>query len=120
MVAKQFERVAFIALLAAALASLVFALFAAPQNWVSTASVLTGLAGIVQLEISGLFEHWIEKYGDADRYPYGPPSHITRQIIDDPDRLTRTWLRNTVFFDKKTGFRLIVLGGMLQLFSIWL
>jgi hypothetical protein len=44
----------------------------------------------------------------------------TRQIIDDPDRPIRMWLRNIAFFNKKTGFQLIVLGGVLQLFSIWL
>jgi membrane protein YdbS with pleckstrin-like domain len=71
--AKRLERVSFIALLVMAFASLIFALFADPQKWISTSSVLVGLAGIVQLEISGLFEHWIEKYGDEDQYPYGPP-----------------------------------------------
>jgi len=88
----------------------------------STASVLIGLAGVVQLEISGLFVHWVQRYGDAGKYPSGPPSHITRQLSDvgDPDRPVRAWFYNIVLFEKRTGFQLIVLGGALQLLSIWL
>jgi len=121
MRAKRFQRAFFNALLAAALASLVLAAFSDAQKWISTASVLFGLAGIVQLDISGLFEHWLERYGDEEKYPSGPPSHITRQIIaiDDPDTPMRSWLRNIAFTDKRTGFYLIILGGALQLFSIW-
>jgi hypothetical protein len=66
------------------------------SRWLSTASVLIGLAGVVQLEISGLFERWVQRYGDASKYPSGPPSHITRQLSDvgDPDRPARAWLYN--------------------------
>lgn len=120
MKAKRLEKIVFTALLAAGFASLLFAPLTEPQKLVSTSSVLFGLAGIVQLEVSGLFEHWLEKYGDEQKYPYGPPSHITRQVIDDPDRPIRTWVRNTALFNRRTGFQLIVLGGILQLLSIWI
>ena len=94
MTTKRLETAFFIALIAAALASLSITPFSADNSkWLSTASVLTGLAGVVQLEISGLFEHWVEKYSDTSKYPYGPPSHITRQLSDvgDPDRPVRAW-----------------------------
>ena len=77
------------------------------------------LAGIVQLEISGLFERIIDKYGDVEKYPSGPPSHITRKIIDNPDTPIRTYVRNLPFYELKTGFRLIVIGCALQLAGVW-
>ena len=120
MTAKRLERIFFAALLATGLACLILATVTQPERLVSSSSVLIGLAGIVQLEISGLFEQWLEKYGDEEKYPYGPPSRITRQIIDNPDRPIWTWLRNTALFEKRTGFELIVLGCVLQLISIWI
>ena len=103
MITKRFERAFFITLIVLAVVSLLCALSADHQRWISTSSVLIGLAGVVQLEISGLFERWIEKYGDEEKY-YGPPSHITREIIDNPGSPIRTRLRNTAFLDKRTGF----------------
>ena len=122
MTAKRLESALFIALVAAALASLGLIPFGDHSKWMSTASVLIGLAGVVQLEISGLFEGWVQRYGNASKYPSGPPSHITRQLSDvgDPDRPVRAWFYNIVLFEKRTGFQLIVLGGALQLLSIWI
>src|SRR5262245_11127582 len=88
-------------------------------KWLSSAGLMFDLAGIVQLEISGLFEHILTKYGDEQKYPHGPPSHITRRIIDNPDTPIRNYLHNSLFLDLKTGFRLIVLGCTLQLVGIW-
>ena len=108
-----------LALLTAACTSLVLAFVFERSKWLSSAGLLFDLAGIVQLEISGLFERIIEKYGDDEKYPHGPPSYITRRIIDDPDRPIRTYLRNMLFFELKTGFRLIVLGCAFQLLGVW-
>ena len=43
-----------------------------------------------------------------------------RRYIDPPDTDTpiRTYLRNLLFFDLKTGFRLIVLGCAIQLIGV--
>ncbi len=122
MTAKRLERAFFIVLIAAAIACLCIAPFGEHSRWLSAASVLVGLGGVVQLEISGLFERWVQRYGDTSKYPSGPPSHITRQLSDvgDPDRPVRAWFYNVVFFDKRTGFLLIVLGGALQLLNIWI
>jgi hypothetical protein len=71
------------------------------------------------VEVSGLFKKIMEVYGDEEKYPYGPPSYITRQIIDNPDRPARTWLRNVSFFDIRTGFWLIVGGTLVQVVAVW-
>ena len=121
MQAKPLQRTCLTLLLVASVAALLMALLSVDHaRWLSTASILIGLAGIVQLEISGLFERWMDRYGDAEKYPYGPPSHITRQIIDNPDTPIRNALRQHAWFEKRTGFLLIVFGGLLQLAAIWL
>src|SRR5262245_59501580 len=65
----------------------------------ATASGLAGIAALAQLEVSGWFTRVMELYGDESKFPYGPPSVITRQIIDDPDHPLQGWIRDTVFYD---------------------
>jgi len=77
------------------------------------------IAGIIQLEVSGAFDKLMERYGDVEQYPYGPPSHITRQIIDNPDKPIRTSTRNLLFFEHRTGIGLLISGFVLQLSAIW-
>jgi hypothetical protein len=77
------------------------------------------IAGIIQLEVSGAFDKLIERYGDIEQYPYGPPSYITRQIIDDPDRPIRNGIRNSLFFEHRTGIGLLIAGFVLQLSAVW-
>jgi hypothetical protein len=89
------------------------------SKWLSTSGLLFDIAGIVQLEISGLFDKIFEEYNDVYKYPGGPPSNITRPIIDDPDRPFRTGLRNWLFFEHRSGFYLIALGCGLQLTGVW-
>jgi hypothetical protein len=123
---KRYERWALVVLLAITAASLVMGLhaisrsFTSVAKWIATTGLLTTIAGVIQLEISGLFEKVMEHYGNEGSYPYGPPSHITRQIIDNPDRPVVTWLRNTLFFNVKTGFWLIVSGTATQAVAVWL
>lgn len=79
------------------------------------------IAGIIQLEVSGVFDKWIERYGDIEKYPYGPPSHITRQIIHNhnPDTPIRSGIRNWLFFEHRTGVSLLLAGFVLQLSAVW-
>jgi hypothetical protein len=118
---KKKQKACLVALLAAG----VICFFIAPYSsvhskWIESAGLIFDIAGVVQLEISGLFEDFLEKYGDDEKYPYGPPSHITREIIDNPDTPIRTWIRNTAFFEKRTGFWLLVLGFVFQITANWL
>lgn len=122
---KRYERFAFVVLLlltaGAGILGAYSALAGLPScaKWVSTSGLLATVTGVVQLEVSGLIERILTYYGDADKYPYGPPSYIIREIIDNPDRPFATWLRNTCYFNARTGFWLIVLGTMTQALAVW-
>jgi hypothetical protein len=87
---------------------------------VGSSGLFLDIAGIIQLEVSGAFGGLIDKYGNVDDYPYGPPSHITRQIIDNPDTPIRTGIRNLLFFEHRTGIWLLIAGFVLQLGGIWI
>jgi hypothetical protein len=89
-------------------------------RWISTEGYILAVAGLIQLEISGLFEKIMNEYRDEGKYPYGPPSRIVRQVIDDPDRPIRTQIRNLLFFRLRTGFVLILVGNILQAIGMWL
>src|SRR5258705_3346515 len=85
----RFEwRVVLVFILLAAIACLVigyeFAAQGTRSKWVNSAGLLFDVAGVVQLHISGLFDEILSQFGDEEKYPLGPPSHITRKIIDDP------------------------------------
>lgn len=87
---------------------------------VITTGLFAIVTGVVQLEISGLFDKVLEEYCSDEKYPYGPPSYITREIIDNPDTPVRTWLRYKCFFEVRTGFWLIVIGTLFQIIGVWL
>lgn len=123
---KRHERLAFVVLLlltlgasAMGLCALLAALPSAGK-WIASAGLLATVTGVVQLEVSGLFEKIMERYEDTEKYPYGPPSRITREIIDNPDRPFAMWLRNICFFNVSTGVWLIVIGTLTQVVAVWL
>ena len=122
---KKFERYAFVILFIITVSCLIFGIYSFicnltdSQKWIGTSGVLATITGLFQLEVSGLFEKIMEKFSDETKFPYGPPSHITRQIIDNPDAPLRTWFRNTFFFKVSTGFWLIVIGTIIQILAVW-
>jgi hypothetical protein len=84
-------------------------------KWLAASGLSLTLAGVVR----GLFERIFNRYRDIDKYPYGPPSNIAREIIDNPETPIRSWLRTTCYFELRTGFWLIVLGTILQIWAVW-
>lgn len=86
---------------------------------VRSSGYLSIVAGLVQLEVSGFFTRLIDHYDNDAEYPYGPPSHVTREIIDNPDRPVRSAMRGKLDFDVRTGFWLVVGGTLLQLTGEW-
>lgn len=89
-------------------------------KWLNTASGFFGLSAIFQARASGWFDKVLEFYGDDEKLPYGPPSHITREIIDNPDTPIRTWLRNTLFFEARTALVLGIVSIILAMVAAWL
>lgn len=86
----------------------------------NTLGLLLTLAGIVQLEISGLFEKLSEIFSDYQKYPSGPPSYYCREAIQDPDGGAIETLKALCFFNLKTGFYLIIAGTLTQLVAVWI
>jgi hypothetical protein len=117
---KRTQKLCLWLLLAAGLVCVVVTIFTRSPKWCGSAGLIFDIAGIVQLEISGLFDRWLEKYGDIEKYPRGPPSRITREIVDDPEKPIRMWVRGTLYFDHRAGFWLLVVGFIFQLAAIWL
>ena len=122
---KRYERFAFVMLLLLTTGTGILGAYCALKGissaakWIGTSGLLATVTGVVQLEVSGLFEKILTHYGDSEKYPYGPPSYITREIIDNPDRPFATWLRNTCYFNARTGFWLIVFGTLTQVLAVW-
>ena len=123
---KFIERLVFLLLLLVALSTFLLSIFcfilkfSHAQKLLDTSAQVLVLSGLIQLEVSGFFDVILKHYGNEKKYPYGPPSFITREIIDDPDRIIYTWLRNLLLFNSRTGFWLIVLGSLIQIVVIWL
>lgn len=103
----------------------IFSLFAGSlvenrSKFFATFGLLLVLSGLAQLEVSGFFSKIIEHYDNESRYPFGPPSSITREIIDNPDTPARTAVRNVLFFTPRTGFLAIVSGTIVQIVALWI
>ena len=92
-----------------------FGFYQSTKNYLVIAGMLFQLTGLYQIEVSGFFDRIYEKYSDEEKYPYGPPSHVTRTIIDDVDHPRLTWVSNYFFRNTKFGFNLIVVGTILQI-----
>lgn len=92
---------------------------ASATRHLSSAGLLATAAGIVQLEVSGFFQKIFSFYDSKSEFPSGPPSNITREIIDNPDRRFATWCRNIFFFDPRTGFWFILGGTLVQVTAVW-
>lgn len=86
----------------------------------STTSVLAGVSALFQLDVSGFFETLFEKYSDSEKYPYGPPSFITRELTDVPDNQLWQEFRHRVLFETRTGFWLGVFSLLLSIPGTWL
>lgn len=92
---------------------------ATASKWIASTGLFATVTGVVQFEVSGLFQKIMEIYGDEEKYPYGPPSYITREIVANPDRPFVTCLQHVCFFNVKTGFWLIVIGTLIQVVAVW-
>jgi hypothetical protein len=123
---RRYDRVAFVVLLLLTIVAGIIAVFyvltgrLGGAKWLATTGLLATVTGVIQLEVSGLFDRILEHYGNEEKYPYGPPSYITREVIDNPDRPVSSWMRTLCFFNMRTGFWLIVCGTLIQVCAVWL
>jgi len=86
----------------------------------NTAAILVTVAGLLQLDVSGIFQKIYDEYSDVERYPWGPPSYITREIIDSPDPTWRDVASNLALKNARTGYWLILAGTIGQAIAVWM
>lgn len=50
------------------------------------------------------------------------PSNITRAIYEyyNPEPTVKAFINNQLYLNKRVGFYLLLIGGLIQLFTIWL
>lgn len=85
----------------------------------ATAGLLAALSGFVQIDVTDFFTKVLERYSDDDKFPFGPPSHVTREIIDNPDKPVSTEIRNRLFMRPGIGFWIVIYGTALQIVALW-
>ena len=121
---KRWDKLALLASLFFSLAALTASMVSlgnpAAGKWLITCGLSLTVAGLFQLEVSGLFETVMERFSDPKEFPYGPPSHIMREIAVDPDQSFRDKVESILFFRLRTGFWLIVVGTIAQIAGTWL
>jgi hypothetical protein len=86
----------------------------------STTSALAALTAIAQLSVSEFWAKVTARYGDAEAFPFGPPSYVSRRIIYNPDTPIRSAVRQAMIFDTRTAVWLGVLSTLLGGVSVWL
>lgn len=71
---------------------------------------------VVQVRGSDWFAKFLETYSDEEKYPYGPPSQISREYIFKyySENPIQYFLRDRLHYDVNIGFFSIVLGFSLQ------
>jgi len=122
---KLAKKVALLIVLALTIAAIVLAVWAAwtgdsrTSKLFLTASTLAGVAAAVQLDVAGFFGRLFDEYSDTKKYPFGPPSHITREITDHPDWALFGGLRDTLFYDTRSAFWMAMLSFLLSVMGIW-
>ncbi len=86
----------------------------------NTVSGILALNSLAQLKESGWFDRVMAIYSDSSEYPYGPPSSVVRRIIDHPDRPIRTFFRNKLFLESRTGAYLLIASIVASIASGWM
>jgi len=90
------------------------------SKWLATSGLLATVSGVIQIDVSELFQRLIQEYTNDQKYPNGPPSYVAREIVDNPDRPLGMMVRDVTFFDPRTGLWLIICGSIVQAIAVWL
>lgn len=89
------------------------------HRWAGTVSGLLVCTAFFQFGTTRWMAHIKEVYLNAERFPSGPPSSITRAIIDHPDYPTASALRNFLFYDPTFAAILGFWAGVFAVLSYW-
>lgn len=98
------------------------AAFSDPSKWMNSAGLISDLTGIVQLEVSGVFEGLVAAALEHEKQTGNLPSRFVREIIATPDEdqtqfgRFEDWLKTS----PKAGVAFIALGCVLQLVATWM
>lgn len=92
----------------------------APARWAGTVAGLAVCAAFYQFITTRWFAAVMEHFDDVEAYPYGPPSHITRSIIDNPDAPVQSAIRNFLFYDPSLAAVLGLWAGVFTIASYWI
>lgn len=90
-----------------------------PSRWAGTAAGIAVCSAFFQFQTTKWIEHIVQEYGDDEKYPYGPPSHVTRIIIDNPDQPRLSAIRNLLFYDTSLTAVLGLWAGAFTILSYW-
>ncbi len=88
-------------------------------KWIQTLGLTLGLTGVFQTATSEFFTKILDHLKKLDDKNEPLPSHLIREVIEDPDRPTKTKIRSVLFFDPRTGFKIIVLSFLIELLGVW-
>src|ERR1700733_5579162 len=83
---KKTKKIIYVVVLGLAIGTFISGFWCTQQKNLSSSGLLLTIAGILQLEITDFFKGIFTEYSNLEKYPYGPPSSITREIIDNPDK----------------------------------
>lgn len=92
-------------------------------NWVNSAGIIFDICGALRLfvkeEWRDLSATYVELYGDTEKYPYGPPSHVTRVLVEHDERNEQQFEGRGLgpHYFNNVGVLLLVIGFGMQLAS---
>ncbi|MEK4034268.1 hypothetical protein WOC76_12610 [Methylocystis sp. IM3] len=96
---------------------------------VNSAGLCFDIVGALILFLREEWERLLEPYSDTEKYPYGPPSYVTRDwfAFESPDAFLyfddesgETSPDMTQYYYWQRGIFLLVLGFALQFIALWM
>lgn len=116
---KKLEKALLLLTIFAAIITLTGSMFVFTTKMLSSSSILFGISGLLQLELTGFFD---EIFYDLSEAAEGGvyPSNIYRHIILNPEIPVCTFLVELIYYNRKCGLGLLLFGSCIQLTCVWL
>lgn len=90
-----------------------------PERLLIAVGILCEVSGIVQFIGSMRFVAMLRTYSDVTKYPYGPPSHMMRRVVDDPDAPKSVRVEDALTQKPWIGGGVFAIGMLLHLVTLW-